>query len=519
MKRTLLFWAIAALFCSCEKTPIDDPGTLPTGMHTVDLGLPSGIKWAKCNLGSIRPEESGYWFSWGNPIGYKLSENGDVVIADKYDGAGTILEGGFIYNNFSKRDSFSSIDPETGFDAARELLGEHWRLPTNEEFNELLDPKNTEWQWVEDYNSTGVNGWLFKSVRPGYDEPLFLPAVGGVSGNQISGVNDMGLYWSSRCQGSSFFSTKDRTDVMFEFFGWLGGSVRAVYSEDPTEGIKGIKLGKSSVNMKVKDKLILTATVETEPNVINKAVSWESSNQDVAIILPDGTITAYEEGTTTITATTNFGGFTATCEVTVFKGNNGHEYVDLGLPSGTKWSIMNVGSNSPSEFGSYYAWGETRTDTEYIWEAYDLCALTNTALMKYNTSKSFGRDVDNKTILEAGDDAASVSWGGSWRTPTKVEWNELINNCNWTWTTIEGTSGYKVQSKIEGYTEKWIFLPASGQTIGYWTEDFGSNGYYWSSSLYTASPDQAEALNFSKSTKLVSGVMRCNGLIIRPVFD
>ena len=118
------------------------------------------------------------------------------------------------------------------------------------------------------------------------------------------------------------------------------------------------------------------------------------------------------------------------------------------------------------------------------------------------------------------DDAVSVALGGKWRMPTDAEWSELRNtdNCSWTWTSIDGVNGYKVQSKKSGYTDKWIFLPAAGyRDDGYYLYDVGSDGDYWSSSLYTDGPHVAYGMSF------VSGYFdrrygyRYFGLSVRPV--
>ena len=96
-----------------------------------------------------------------------------------------------------------------------------------------------------------------------------------------------------------------------------------------------------------------------------------------------------------------------------------------------------------------------------------------------------------KTVLDPEDDAAHVNWGGSWRMPTKAELYELRTNCTWTWTTINGIKGYKVQSNKSGYTDRWIFLPAAGCRSGTFLRSVGSYGLYWSSSLNTDDPSGA----------------------------
>ncbi len=166
---------------------------------------------------------------------------------------------------------------------------------------------------------------------------------------------------------------------------------------------------------------------------------------------------------------------------------NGHEWVDLGLS--VKWATCNVGATKPEEYGNYYAWGETTTKSTYNWSTYKWCNGSKTTLTKYNTSSSYGT-VDNKTVLELADDAARANWGGAWRMPTDGEWRELLDECTWEWkNAYKGTTaGYLVTSKINGNS---IFLPAAGYRYSDDLLDAGSYGDYWSSSLYTDSPDCA----------------------------
>ena len=109
---------------------------------------------------------------------------------------------------------------------------------------------------------------------------------------------------------------------------------------------------------------------------------------------------------------------------------DGHEYVDLGLPSGLKWATCNVDATTPEEYGGYYAWGETEEKENYCWNTYKWCNDSLSTLTKYCTDDSYGIIVDNKTILDPEDDVAHVKWGGSWRMPTIDEYKELIYNCS-----------------------------------------------------------------------------------------
>lgn len=176
---------------------------------------------------------------------------------------------------------------------------------------------------------------------------------------------------------------------------------------------------------------------------------------------------------------------------------NGHDWVDLGLPSGTKWATMNVGATTPEGYGNYYAWGEITTKSSYNWSTYKWCNGSYDTMTKYCTSSSYGT-VDNKNTLELTDDAAYVNWGSSWRMPTRTEQDELRdkNYTTWTWTTQNGVNGYKVTSKTNGNS---IFLPAAGYRGDSSLYGAGSGGYYWSSSLDAYNSYYAYELGFYSS--------------------
>jgi hypothetical protein len=196
---------------------------------------------------------------------------------------------------------------------------------------------------------------------------------------------------------------------------------------------------------------------------------------------------------------------------------NGHEYVDLGLS--VKWATCNVGASSPSDYGYYFAWGETRPKSEYTWEN---CAFhvtgdspDNLTFNKYNTKSKHGT-VDNNKRLDYSDDAARANWGGTWRMPTRAERDELHNQCTWTWTTQGGKNGYKVTSKTNGNS---IFLPAAG----YWRytelKETGSRGGYWTSSLLVNDPYYASVVGFHSGSVDMYGNARYYGMSVRPVTE
>ena len=155
-----------------------------------------------------------------------------------------------------------------------------------------------------------------------------------------------------------------------------------------------------------------------------------------------------------------------------------YEYVDLGLPSGTKWATMNVGATSLSDEGDFFAWGETTTKAEYTSSNYIFGS--GSSMTKYNNS-------DNLTILQPEDDAATVKWGEGWRTPTIDDWRELNNRCTKTYTSVNGVGGYL----FTGTNGNTIFLP--GQQENLWGNVWGS---YWSSSVNASDKQYAWNIDF-----------------------
>lgn len=200
------------------------------------------------------------------------------------------------------------------------------------------------------------------------------------------------------------------------------------------------------------------------------------------------------------------------------------EAVDLGLS--VKWANANLGATSPEGYGDYYAWGETKPKSDYTWYTYTWCGGSETTLTKYCPSdKTYYWDgsgsPDGKTVLDPEDDAAHMNWGENWRMPTYAEWDELMNNCTWTWTSNyngTGIKGYIVTSIKTGYTNKCIFLPAAGNRNDTGLSGVGSSGRYWSSHRESY-PVYASYVVFSSGNVGRSGSDRCNGLSVRPVTE
>ena len=214
----------------------------------------------------------------------------------------------------------------------------------------------------------------------------------------------------------------------------------------------------------------------------------------------------------------------------------GHEYVDLGLK--VKWATCNVGATTREGYGDYFAWGDTTTlyksgyaqsdaasivwkDDDYVDDGYSWLYYTHMVdgnkLTKYCNDGSIGSCgyTDSYNTLLSVDDVANYMWGGNWRMPTKEDFDELLNNCNWEKVTQRDVECWKVTSKKD--SSKSIFLPAAGYRGDTNLSVVGSYGHYWSSSLDTDNPKKACCLDFSLSEYVMSSSVRYLGFSVRPV--
>ena len=176
---------------------------------------------------------------------------------------------------------------------------------------------------------------------------------------------------------------------------------------------------------------------------------------------------------------------------------NGHEYVDLGLPSGLKWATCNVGASLPTDYGYYFAWGEIHPKSDYSESNCKTC------------NKFFGEIKGNTEF-----DTARANWGGSWRMPTKDEFEELGNNCTWSSEKI----GNSIVYILTGPNGKSIFLPAAGSNK-LQIEVPEDCGFYWSSTPFEDSYSAYRLCLFDFSAGKVDIRSRGCGFSVRPVSE
>lgn len=202
-------------------------------------------------------------------------------------------------------------------------------------------------------------------------------------------------------------------------------------------------------------------------------------------------------------------------------GNNGGGgpapagWVDLALPSGRLWAECNVGATRPEDYGNYYAWGETDTKIVYSWSTYHHAQDDWNQLTKYCNNADYGHNgfTDNLTVLQPSDDAATVNMGSPARTPTREEWQELLDNTTALWTTENGVYGLRLTAS----NDNSIFLPAAGSRWDTDLYDAGEYGYYWSASLYTDAPDDARHLRFNNDDQRMTYYYRHYGYTVRAI--
>ncbi len=205
-----------------------------------------------------------------------------------------------------------------------------------------------------------------------------------------------------------------------------------------------------------------------------------------------------------------------------------YEYVDLGLPSGTLWATFNVGATKPEEYGDYFAWGETKPkdvydENTYKWydSNYVLKFLKYYGVDDHRLYQLWGIElgsIDHLITLLPEDDAATANWGSDWRTPTKKELEELINNCEYRWTEIKGVKG----AKYTASNGNSIFIPAAELQCGsYFHVSSGRQAFIFSSSLYPHAEPVYNSSYYLVSTEggpIIDVFDRIIGLSVRPVY-
>ena len=220
---TITAYGSSGVSAVCTVTVQAVPSSYPEGIEAVDLGLPSGLKWASMNVGATSPEGYGDYFAWGETepkndyswATYKWC-NGEYNKLTKYC---TDSVYGNYWDGIGPMDNKTVLDPED--DAAHVNWGGSWRMPTSDEQKELFD--NCTWEWI---TQNGVNG---RKVTGPNGKSIFLPAAGVRNNTYLRHVGSLGNYWSSSL-GTSYqsiaYDVSNAYDVHFvsDGYSWTNGS-------------------------------------------------------------------------------------------------------------------------------------------------------------------------------------------------------------------------------------------------------------------------------------------------------
>ncbi|MBO7636504.1 MAG: hypothetical protein J6S89_07990 [Paludibacteraceae bacterium] len=476
------------------------------GSHSyVDLGLPDGTLWATYNVGATKVADYGDYFAWGETEPKEVY-NEETYKWKKYDSNKYKLTK---YNTDSydgEKDNKTILDAED--DAATVNWGFYWKIPSPKEVQTLID--GCDWEYTEDFNGTGIAGNIGTSKKNG--NKIFLPYAGYRYESSLMSEGKRcywtsSLYYNSRADYYRNGSANDwESNGSFRIYGY---SVRAIVS-------KAIKR-EYSVEFFMPDGTLISSKQVEEGKTFKinapllegfKFIRWDDSSF-VSVKKNLKIYAMYEELENPITSSGEIEGYT---------------YVDLGLS--VQWATYNVGATRPAEFGYFCAWGELSSREEngnYIeyqespgvtvqtfepqWDIYKWCKGNDKSMTKYCRKEEYGT-VDEKSVLEASDDIATVNWGDFWRMPTQEEWEELGKGCKWEWTENfygTGVAGLLGTSKVNGNK---IFLPACHK-IGskVWTNLYPRWGNYWSSSLTTFDDREASYVLFHQGS-----VIECSSI-------
>ena len=428
----------------------------------VDLGLPSGTLWATTNVGATNPEDYGDYFGWAETTPNKENYAWTTTAYVYYEGSSLRFSKYNTSATYGDIDNLTELEPED--DAAYVNWGPAWRMPTSAQFDELRT--KCTWTWTE---VNGVNGYVVTGPN---GNTIYIPAAGQRSGANITNVGK-GNYWSRALN----------TNPMNANRLYFSNTMRQTSTSSRNNGLT------------------------VRPVYVAEEIPLDENRGDVT---GDGNV--------------NVGDVTALIHFVLSHEWPGDEpideYVDLGLPSGTLWATYNVGASRPEESGDYFAWGETTPNKEsYEWETTQWLYVENgqKRISKYNTKSEYG-EVDNLIELELEDDAAYVNRGPEWRMPSKEQIDELIENCTWEWTSMNGKNG----QLITGPNGNTMFLPAAGYRLEDDLTNYDWQGNYWTRSLYVVNETVSFPLGAYKLLFTVDGLQwngsdRCCGHPVRPV--
>ena len=470
----------------------------------------NGPYWATTNIGAEKPEDYGYYFWWGDTIGYKR-ENDKWVASD-----GSNLNFSFSSGNthtYGKNNSTLQsegwitadgvLSPE--HDAAHKHWGSDWRMPTNQEFDDLNS--KCDWTWG---SMNGVNGYVVRGRGDYSSVSIFLPCAGYGYETSLSLASSGGYYWSS-------VPDSGNDNAWFLVFGSGLHATDSYSSRDRGRSVRPVQVQYVSVKFDVGGGSTVNPIFVRVGQAVGELPTPTRDGYTFA-----GWWTAQEVGVAVTPETV------VTVDMTIYarwEPFDGHDKVQL-WEGGPYWATTNIGAEKPEDYGYYFWWGDTvgykRENDKWVasdgsnsdfWFDWDTC-LT---YYKDNSTLQSEGWITADGVLSPEHDAAQKHWGGDWRMPTKQEFNDLNIKCDWTWTTLNGVNGYIVRGKGD-YASNSIFLPCAGNGNGTWLIDAGSIGNYWSSVPFSfLDYYYVWCLSFDSSNSYTYEYDRNYGQSVRPV--
>ena len=499
--------------------------TLDTDALKVQL-WEGGPYWATTNIGAEKPEDYGYYFWWGDTVGYKR-ENDKWVASD-----GSSSNYSFATTNTPTYNKSIATLKSKGWitadsvlvrahDAAHVHWGGDWRMPTEQEIADLNS--KCEWIWTA---RNGVQGCVVKGKATYASASIFLPCSGYGGGTSLNDTGSdlyypVGYYWSSVP-----YSDNDYRALDFGFFSDSHGRYSDSGYRRRGQPVRPVQKSAVTIAFNANGGTGGTTVTRTYGSTLGALPTpsrdgytfagwWSAVNNGMQVT---------ETEIVTVDAT-YYAHWTA-------NASEYHAKVQL-WEGGPYWATTNIGAGNPEEYGYYFWWGDTigyKRENDK-WVASDgsssnySFATRNTPT--YNKSIATLQSkgwITADEILVPAHDAAHVHWGGDWRMPTYQELCDLNSKCDWTETTQNGVQGYVVRGK-DAYASASIFLPCAGYGSGTSLNDAGgalnfagSNGQYWSSVPYPDDYDDgAWRLHFGSGDPNTNGDGRFYGKSVRPV--
>lgn len=426
----------------------------------VDLGLPSGLLWAKRNV------------TRNNQNPYDTSSNRNLFSWGNIDNCNQCLSGQTAYSASNGAKLTGNIPADSKYDAVRYIMGGDWRMPTKKEAQELID-----------------------NCTFSYTDSATITATSNINGNSITFSGDV------QAIDEHWYTSSLLTMI------WLSD----IY--DDTKAYR-LYLGVSQddqVNVDVNVGQMTRYTGTYIHGVLDsvKPITNQQNDENQLQDLKQEISNSFE----------------------ILKkpepNTNSHEYVDLGLPSNKLWAKCNIGAQNESDFGLYFQWGDTQGYTSdqcgtgegkkaFKWSDYKYGDgtddLSGTGLSKYNQT-------DEKSVLDAEDDPASIVWGGNWRTPTKAEYEELLTYTTWEDVVINNMRGLKCVSIYD--KSKYIFIPFSGVCYDGKFREGSYNLEGATSTLNTENSTLKYKTSYAWGTfnDNMYSLSRCYGTTIRAILD